>query len=71
MPVNSTHADYDLMLAAWLRARDVFAGEDAVKAGGRDAWCSEALRSKEECHDSRTTPFRFQFNDRFTRLSPR
>ena len=34
MPVNSTHADYDLMLAAWLRARDVFAGEDAVKAGG-------------------------------------
>jgi len=34
MPVNSTHADYDLMLAAWLRARDVFAGEDAIKAAG-------------------------------------
>ena len=34
MPVNSTHADYDLMLPAWLRARDVFAGEDAVKAAG-------------------------------------
>jgi hypothetical protein len=34
MPVNSTHPDYDVNAAAWLRARDVFAGEDAVKAGG-------------------------------------
>ena len=34
MPVNSTHPDYDANLPAWLRARDVFAGEDAVKAGG-------------------------------------
>lgn len=34
MPVNSTHPDYDLTLSAWLRARDVLAGEDAVKAGG-------------------------------------
>jgi hypothetical protein len=32
MPVNSTHADYDAALPAWVRARDVFAGEDAVKA---------------------------------------
>ena len=32
MPVNSTHPDYDASLAAWQRARDVFAGEDAVKA---------------------------------------
>lgn len=32
MPVNSTHPDYDANLPAWLRARDVFAGEDAVKA---------------------------------------
>jgi hypothetical protein len=32
MPVNSTHADYDANLPAWVRARDVFAGEDAVKA---------------------------------------
>jgi len=32
MPVNSTHPDYDTNLPAWLRARDVFAGEDAVKA---------------------------------------
>jgi len=34
MPVDSTHADYDANLPAWLRARDVFAGEDAVKFGG-------------------------------------
>src|SRR5512137_1344943 len=34
MPVNSTHPDYDAALPAWLRARDVLAGEDAVKAGG-------------------------------------
>ena len=34
MPVNSTHPDYDATLPAWLRARDVIAGEDAVKDGG-------------------------------------
>src|SRR5512136_958161 len=34
MPVNSTHADYDAALPAWLRARDVLSGEDAVKAAG-------------------------------------
>ena len=34
MAVNSTHPDYDAKLAAWLRARDVVAGEDAVKAAG-------------------------------------
>ena len=33
MPVNSTHQDYDANAAAWQRARDVFAGEDAIKAG--------------------------------------
>ena len=33
MPVNSTHPDYDANLPAWLRARDVIAGEDAVKFG--------------------------------------
>ena len=31
VPVNSTHPDYDATLPAWLRARDVLAGEDAVK----------------------------------------
>lgn len=34
MPVNSTHPDYDEHLPAWLRARDVMAGEDAVKMAG-------------------------------------
>lgn len=30
----TTHPDYDANAAAWLRARDVLAGEDAVKAAG-------------------------------------
>jgi hypothetical protein len=34
MPVDSTHPDYDANVTAWLRARDVFAGEDAVKIVG-------------------------------------
>lgn len=34
MAVNTTHPDYDANLATWLRARDVLAGEDAVKAAG-------------------------------------
>ena len=34
MPVNSTHPDYDANILAWQRARDVFAGEDAVKTAG-------------------------------------
>ena len=34
MPANSTHPDYDANLATWSRARDVIAGEDAVKLGG-------------------------------------
>jgi hypothetical protein len=34
VPVNSTHADYDDNIDAWSRARDVIAGEDAVKAAG-------------------------------------
>src|SRR5436190_23449485 len=34
MPVNSTHPDYDAALPDWLRARDVLAGEDAVKSAG-------------------------------------
>ena len=34
MRVNSTHSDYDANLSAWSRARDVFAGEDAVKLAG-------------------------------------
>ena len=34
MPANSKHADYDANLLAWQRARDVIAGEDAVKLAG-------------------------------------
>ena len=34
MPVNSTHAEYESGAAQWSRARDVLAGEDAVKAAG-------------------------------------
>ncbi|HEV2436799.1 MAG TPA: DUF4055 domain-containing protein [Verrucomicrobiae bacterium] len=34
MPVDSTHPDYDASLPPWLRARDVLAGEDAVKVAG-------------------------------------
>jgi hypothetical protein len=34
VPANSTHPDYDASLPSWLRARDVIAGEDAVKTGG-------------------------------------
>jgi len=34
MAVNATHPDYDANLPAWLRARDVMAGEDAVKSAG-------------------------------------
>ena len=34
MPVNTAHPDYETMLPKWLRARDVLAGEDAIKAGG-------------------------------------
>ena len=32
--VNSTHPDYDATLPGWQRARNVIAGEDAVKAAG-------------------------------------
>ena len=34
MAVNSTHPDYDAAATEWARARDVLAGEGAVKAGG-------------------------------------
>ncbi len=34
MAANSTHADYDAAAPEWARARDVLAGEDAVKAAG-------------------------------------
>ena len=45
MPVNSTHPDYDANIVAWQRARDVFAGEDAVKAAG------ESYLPRLDCQD--------------------
>jgi len=35
MALGSKHADYDAAAAEWSRARDVLAGEDAVKAAGK------------------------------------
>ncbi len=34
MAVNATHPDYETAALNWSRARDVLAGEDAVKSGG-------------------------------------
>jgi len=35
VPANSTHFDYDANLSAWQRARDVIAGDDAIKSAGQ------------------------------------
>ena len=47
MPVNSTHPDYDANIVAWQRARDVFAGEDAVKAA------AEKYLPRLDCQDDK------------------
>jgi hypothetical protein len=47
MPVDSTHTEYDASLPAWLRARDVFAGEDAVKAA------AEKYLPRLDCQDDK------------------
>ena len=47
MPVDSTHPDYDANLPAWLRARDVFAGEDAVKSA------AEKYLPRLDCQDDK------------------
>ena len=47
MPANSTHLDYDANIVAWQRARDVFAGEDAVKAA------SEKYLPRLDCQDDK------------------
>lgn len=36
MPVNTVHPDYNDKLAKWVRCRDAFAGQDAVKAKRED-----------------------------------
>jgi hypothetical protein len=47
MPVDSTHADYDANIVAWQRARDVFAGEDAVKSA------AEKYLPRLDCQDDK------------------
>ncbi len=47
MPVNSTHPDYDANIVAWQRARDVFAGEDAVKVA------AEKYLPRLDCQDDK------------------
>jgi hypothetical protein len=47
MPVDSTHLDYDANIVAWQRARDVFAGEDAVKAA------AEKYLPRLDCQDDK------------------
>ena len=48
MSVNTTHLEYDAHVATWLRARDVLAGEDAVKAGGEKYLPRLDAQSEEE-----------------------
>jgi hypothetical protein len=39
VPVNSTHSEYDANFPGWLRARDVFAGEDMQARRRRKSIC--------------------------------
>jgi len=34
MPVSTTHPEYDLRVNSWVRCRDAFEGQDAIKAAG-------------------------------------
>jgi hypothetical protein len=47
VPVDSTHPDYDANIVAWQRARDVFAGEDAVKSA------AEKYLPRLDCQDDK------------------
>ena len=57
MPVNSTHPDYDANAFDWLRARDVLAGEDAVKSAGEKYLPRLDSQSDEEFQVLIVTPF--------------
>ena len=59
MPVNNTHPDYDAALPDWLRARDVLAGEDAVKSAGEQYLPRHDSQSDEEflAHQKRASLF--------------
>lgn len=53
MPVNSLHPDYLEMAPVWSRARDVIAGEDAVKAAGEKYLPRLDLQTDQEFADYR------------------
>jgi hypothetical protein len=48
MAVNATHPDYGAGAVEWARARDVLAGEDAVKAGGEKYLARSDSQSDED-----------------------
>lgn len=48
MATATTHAEYEARVAAWARARDVLAGEDAVKAAGEKYLPRMDSQSEEE-----------------------
>ena len=48
--MNSTHPDYDATLPGWQRARNVIAGEDAVKAAGEEYLPRLTAQSDYECN---------------------
>ena len=50
MSAYSTNREYDANLAAWSRARDVLAGEDAVKSAGTKYLPRMDSQSNEEFH---------------------
>ncbi len=66
MPVNSTHPEYDSALPEWLRARDVIAGEDAVKAAGTKYLPRLDSQSEEEYYAYRARASFFNATTRTT-----
>jgi hypothetical protein len=48
MPINSTHIEYDRNIHAWLRARDVLAGEETIKNAGTKYLPRLDLQSEQE-----------------------
>ena len=66
MPANSTHPDYDANLPAWLRARDVLAGEDSVKSAGEKYLPRLNDQSEDEYHNYRARASFFNATARTT-----
>jgi len=70
VPISSTHAKYDASAAAWARARDVLAGEDAVKAAGERYLPRLDSQSEEEYAGHQTPASLFGAGFRRAFLSP-